>query len=66
MSGSLRPALFFDGSALRADAAQHTKLTRLVVAASGGVEVNFRLVDTVVAHQRVSDPTDVARAPHVA
>lgn len=47
------------------NALQHSKLTCLVFASGGRIEVDFRLIDAVVARERVYDPSDVAGAPHI-
>ena len=47
------------------NALQHSKLTYLVFTSGGRFEVDFRLIDAVVARERVHDPSDVAGAPHI-
>ncbi|HEX7668984.1 MAG TPA: hypothetical protein VF395_05355 [Polyangiaceae bacterium] len=53
------------GSDAVGNALQHSKLTYLVFASGGRIEVDFRLIDAVVARERVYDPSDVAGAPHI-
>jgi hypothetical protein len=54
-----------DRFAALGNAPQHSKLTCLVVGSRGRIEVDFRLIDAVVARERVHDPSNVAGAPHV-